>query len=495
MASRRRQKEDFAGREIQLERLAALWRRRKDAALVTCTGRRRIGKSRLILEFGETAGHVFYEFQGLPPREGQTDADQLSYFGERLGEYMGLEEKMPVNSWTQAFAVLERLLPDKGKTVVLLDEISWMGQHDADFAGKIKDAWDTRFSKKRGLVMVLCGSVSAWIDENIIQHTGFLDRIAMRIELPEISLAESSGLVWGKSPQVSELEQLRMLSVTGGVPGYLEQLDPKASAEDNIHRLCFQPEGGLFRKGGRIDEFDAIFNKVFARRADIYRRIAVALARGSKTLSEVSGKLGKARAGYLSKYLRDMEIAGFVKEEPHFTVGEGEGKISHFRLGDNYLRFYLKYIEPKKKQIAGGRFKWNGLEKLPAWNTLLGFQFENLVLNNADIVARLLGIEDKVIRSGPFYQPATQRRRGCQFDLLFETEHSLYCCEMKLRRETPKKVIGDMQDKLSRLFLPRKQKHLNRFPILIHAGELDPGIAEAGYFHTIINFGTILKGK
>jgi AAA+ ATPase superfamily predicted ATPase len=495
MARRRRDPEDFAGRSAQLERLRALWRRLKGASLVTCTGRRRVGKSRLIKEFGEAYADTFFEFQGLPPREDQTDADQLRHFGEKLSEYMGLDQAIPINNWTQAFALLERLLPTKGKTVVLLDEISWMGRHDKDFAGKIKDAWDTRFSGKRGLVVVLCGSVSTWIENNIIRHTGFLDRISARIELPELSISESAGLVWKKAGQVSPMEQLRMLAVTGGVPGYLEQLDPKASAEENIRSLCFQPEGGLFRKGGRIDEFDAIFNDVFARRADIYRRIAASLATGSKTISELSDALGKTRAGYLTHYLRDMEIAGFVKEEPHFTVGEGEGKISHFRLGDNYLRFYLRYLEPKKKQIAGGRFKWNGLEKLPAWNTLLGFQFENLVLNNAEIVERLLGIEGKVIRSGPFYQPATQRRKGCQFDLLFETGHSLYCCEMKLRRETPKKVVGEMQEKQRRLFLPRKHKHLNRFPVLIYAGELDPAIAGAGYFHTIIDFGQLLKTK
>ena len=232
---------------------------------------------------------------------------------------------------------------------------------------------------------------------------------------------------------------------------------------------------------------------MFARRADIYRRIAVALATGSKTLSELSVVLGKTRAGYLSHYLRDLEIAGFLREEPHFMVGGGEGKVSHFRLADNYLRFYLRYIEPRKKQIAGGRFRWVGLEKLVAWDTLLGFQFENLVLNNADAVERILGIEGKVLRAGPFYQPATQRRRGCQFDLLIETEHSLFACEIKLRRETPKKVVGEMQDKLARLFLPRKHKHLNRFPVLIHAGELDPGIAGAGYFHSIIDFAELLS--
>jgi hypothetical protein len=38
------------------------------------------------------------------------------------------------------------------------------------------------------------------------------------------------------------MEKLRLLAVTGGVPRYLEQIDPKSSAEENIRRLCFQPK-------------------------------------------------------------------------------------------------------------------------------------------------------------------------------------------------------------------------------------------------------------
>jgi hypothetical protein len=79
------------------------------------------------------------------------------------------------------------------------------------------------------------------------------------------------------------MEKLRLLAVTRGVPRYLEQIDPKASAEENIRRLCFQPQGALFCPDGRIDEFDAMFNDVFDRRADTYCRIAEKLAEGSKT--------------------------------------------------------------------------------------------------------------------------------------------------------------------------------------------------------------------
>ena len=39
-------------------------------------------------------------------------------------------------------------------------------------------------------------------------------------------------------------------------------------------------------------------------------------------------------------------MAGYIREEPHFAIGGREGKISHFRLSDNYMRFYAGEIEP-----------------------------------------------------------------------------------------------------------------------------------------------------
>ena len=58
------------------------------------------------------------------------------------------------------------------RTVILLDEISWMATRDKDFAGQLKIVWDTEFKHHSKLVLVLCGSVSSWIDENILNSAG-----------------------------------------------------------------------------------------------------------------------------------------------------------------------------------------------------------------------------------------------------------------------------------------------------------------------------------
>lgn len=483
---------EFSGREVELSKLEKLWRRKR-GALVVCIGRRRIGKSRLVAEFGKNHAEEYWEIQGLAPRPGQQNDDQLAHFGEKLAGFMGLPEAIPLGSWQQAFALLAQAVPAGKRTVVLLDEISWMGKHDADFSGKLKEAWDTRFSLLPNLVLVLCGSVSAWIDENILRNTGFMDRPALRIQLGELPLHTCNEMVWGRKNQVSAMEKLRMLAVTGGVPRYLEELDPAQSSSENLGRLCFDPSGALFRTGDGLSEFEMIFDEVFQARAGTYRRIIETLLGGARTLSQVSESMGKARSGNLSAYLHDLELAGYLREEPHFAIGSGTGKVSHFRLGDNYMRFYLKYIEPRRKAIGQGSSGEFVLEDLPGWQSVLGFQFENLVLNNLEAVEKRLGISGKVLRAGPYRQTATKRRKGCQVDLMLETEHSLYLCEIKLRRSIGKEVVGEVAEKWQRLSMPRSQKHLNKFPVLIYAGELEPALAKSDYFRTCINFGDLLK--
>src|SRR3989344_7650951 len=76
----------------------------------------------------------------------------------------------------------------QGRTLIVFDEISWMGSKDSEFLGKLKNSWDMYFSKNPQLVMALCGSISSWIEENILSSTGFVGRITIDLVLEELPL-------------------------------------------------------------------------------------------------------------------------------------------------------------------------------------------------------------------------------------------------------------------------------------------------------------------
>ena len=61
-----------------MDSLQRLWKKRT-ASFVTCRGRRRIGKSRLIEEFAARSDCRFIEIAGLAPRPKMSNADQLAW--------------------------------------------------------------------------------------------------------------------------------------------------------------------------------------------------------------------------------------------------------------------------------------------------------------------------------------------------------------------------------------------------------------------------------
>ena len=164
--------DNFIGRKQLLDQLDELWGRRS-AVLCTCRGRRRIGKSTLIERFAQVSGARFWSFEGLAPQSKMTNQDQIDSFVRRLAELSETKIESCQN-WFDVFRQLEKVLPHEERRVLLRDEISWMGKYDANFPGELKFAFDKRFHSRRGLMVVLCGSVSSWIEHNILSNTGFV---------------------------------------------------------------------------------------------------------------------------------------------------------------------------------------------------------------------------------------------------------------------------------------------------------------------------------
>jgi hypothetical protein len=98
------------------------------------------------------------------------------------------------------------------------------------------------------------------------------------------------------------------------------------------------------------------------------------------------------------------------------------------------------------------------LESLPEWETIMGLQFENLVLNNIRSVCSLLAINMNTVKSAaPYFQRKTQRKKPCQIDLLIETKYTLYVCEIKFRKKIAGVVISEVRKKIERLKSPPGQ--------------------------------------
>ena len=178
----------FIGRKEELDWLEGLWRK-PSPSLVVCSGRRRIGKSTLVEKFAERSKCRFIEISGLAPEEGMTDAKQIRNFCEWLAAATGRPE-VRADLWPKVFDALYDAVRGRERTIVLLDEISWMGGWNKSFPAYLKNAWDTQFSRRDRLVFVICGSVSAWIQKNILRSQAFVGRVSRQIDLKELPPAD-----------------------------------------------------------------------------------------------------------------------------------------------------------------------------------------------------------------------------------------------------------------------------------------------------------------
>ena len=472
----------FFGRNEELRKLHDL-SDKKTASLVVVKGRRRIGKSSLIQQFGKKFD-LFCEIQGVAPRESIADSDQRINFSEQMKNIFDIPA-LPLENWSDAFSHLASHTRS-GSVLILLDEISWMAGKISDFAGKLKIAWDTKFKKNNRLILVLCGSVSSWMDKNVLYDTDFVGRVSLEINLDELPLKDCNKFWQEKTDLISSMEKLKLLSVTGGVPKYLEEINIQKSAEENIKNMCFDEGGILFR------EFDIIFNDIFDKRAGMYKKIVKVLARGNRSAREIAELTGRPQNRDTSEYLKDLEVSGFIRRDFAYRFDGKRSRLSKYRIKDNYLRFYLRYIDPIKDKIRQGLFRYTGIENLRNWGGIMGLQFENLVLQNLHSIIQCIGTDyNSIISASPYFQNATRANKGaCQIDLLIQTKfNTLYLCEIKFSNKIGRSIINEITIKINLLKTP---KNRSIRPVLIYEGEMSESIKENGFFDKIIHFGDLL---
>lgn len=472
----------FFGRERELTDMLALWGKRT-GSLVTCRGRRRIGKSTLIEKFAEKSDAFFIKIEGLRPKAGYSRETELAAFAEQLSALTGADDDPPT-SWLKAFIRLDREIRDDRRTVVLLDEVSWLAYDDDTFSDMLKIAWDNHWSKHDRLIVVVCGSVSGWIKEHFIDNGAFFGRRSIDLVVKELPLNQCSKFWGDQAVRVNTRELIDVLAVTGGVPRYLNEINPGMSAADNIRNIAFRPKSVL------REDFDEMFSDVVTRLPTLAGKVIRSLVGPSLSVSEIAAGLNMDKGGRFSEALEQLEEAGLVSSDIGRNPQTGvDVRERRYRLKDNYARFYLKYIEPMKSIIDAGSYSFVSVDGLAGWDSIIGLQFENMVVNNcAEIIARL-HLGNTLVESAAPFRRVGGSRGGVQIDLLIQTHHCNYVVEIKRQREIGREVVEEVAEKIRRLGTPRGKSVR---PVLVYDGRITPIVETEGFFDVLIPFRELL---
>jgi uncharacterized protein len=455
----------FSGRRRELKLLEDAYHSSRSELLVLY-GRRRVGKSRLIEEFSRDKSAFFFE--GL---EGGRTPVQLKQVTEQLIKQCSdpLLNSVSFSSWRVFFDYLtEKIFKSRGKNILFLDEFQWLAAGQSRLVSLIKYYWDQHW-KSKNVMIILCGSIASFMVKKVIHSTALYGRITQEILLKGLAPAEAYPLFQKKR---SQEEVLQYLLLFGGIPRYLEEIQLNRSLAQNINRLCFGKNAFM------VSEFEKIFYAQF-KEAHVYKRIVSFLKERILTLDELSRKLDIPSGGGLKQYLTNLENAEIVRTVVPFGSSP-KTKIKKYKLIDEYLLFYFKYIEPHLRLIQE-----NPSQKLfetltqKSWFPWLGNAFERFCLKHAALLAKAFGFQDEVVEIAPYFERGDP---AFQIDLLYRRSSNIVTlCEVKYwQQPISTKVIPEVERKCQLLKLPRGTT-LER--ALISPYGPDQALNEAQYFH------------
>lgn len=187
-----------------------------------------------------------------------------------------------------------------------------------------------------------------------------------------------------------------------------------------------------------------------------------------------------------------LEDAGFVSSDRGYNPETGKrARQGFYRLSDNYVRFFLKYVEPNIDEIRNGQYEFIALSMLPGWDKMLGLAYENLVVNHAVSLLPKFHLQGvPVLSAVPYIRRGGRNgERGVQIDLLIQTRRSVHVIEVRHRQEIGEEVEADVREKCRKLNLP---DNVAMRTGLVYDGRLDPVVRGNAYFDVILSSRDIL---
>ncbi len=434
----------FYGRDKELKVLEEKYISSK-SELCVIYGRRRIGKTSLVKKFIDGKPYAF-TFEGI---EGERSDYQIRHFAETLINYTkdSFVQGDSFSKWDTAFLYLtEKVIRSKHrkkKVVLFFDEIQWMAAGRSRLVAIIKYFWDS-YWKDQGVMLILCGSIASFMINKVISSKALYGRISAEILLKGLGPHEVAKMLKNRR---SKEEVLRYQLVFGGVPKYLEEINLDRSFNQNMNTLCFSADSAMLK------EIEKIFYSQF-RLPENYIRIINLLKDSLLSLNEIALKLGKTSGGSLREALSHLENAEIISSFIPFDKGWST-KFRKYRLFDEYLIFYYKFMAPHIQIISEGvqkkLFEMITKDKFNVW---LGFAFERFCLKQAFYLAEKMGFSDQVIAYGPFF---SKKVESFQIDLIYKRiDNVITVCEVKHHsKEITPAVILQMERKISLLNIPR----------------------------------------
>ncbi len=326
----------FVNREEELALLEELYHSSK-AEFIIIYGRRRVGKTELVLKFAPAKPSIYFL------AEERRDEENLTELKNKIGEYLKDEwiSKLEVKTWVELFKYFAEKI-GKNKLILIIDEFPYLAKHNPGVPSAFQKAWDL-YLKNTNVMLIIIGSSISMMEKLLGYKSPLYGRRTAQLEVKPLKFAQIALFLPGHGAE----DLIRVFSCAGGIPFYIAQFDAGKSFFHNLE--------DLFLKRGRFlyEEADFLLKQEFREPAN-YFSILKALSFGYSKYGEIISYTGLDKS-IVSKYMDNLIKIRVVQKYYPLLSKKEKTRDTRYEIVDNYYKFWFRFIYPNKTLIEENR--------------------------------------------------------------------------------------------------------------------------------------------
>ncbi|MBR9692849.1 ATP-binding protein [Candidatus Woesearchaeota archaeon] len=349
----------FINRKKELAFLNQLAREKKPTLLILY-GRRRVGKSALLVEFAKKNKALY-----LLARQG-TEKDQLSKLSEEIALFFNdaVLQQSPFANYDALFLyLLEK------RTQVIFDEFPFLVESNKALPSILQNYWDQHFSKNKSCI-ILCGSSISMMESLLGYKSPLYGRRTEQLLLEPLSFDDARKFF----PKKSSEQAVEAYAVLGGTPAYLLDINHQKL-------LLEQVKERILAKNTFLSQDVLFVLREELKEPRTYFSILKAIAHGNTRLGTIMSAAGFER-GVITKYLEILKSLHLIERRVPITEKHPEkSRKGIYKIKDNYVRFWFRFVYENREYIEQGKQEKLIAEKIkPQFDAYVGEAFEEICL-------------------------------------------------------------------------------------------------------------------
>ena len=311
-------------------------------------GRRRVGKTELLLQFCKEKRSIYFLASQLKERDHLRELTEVA----RHAINDPLLQNLVFDDWESALIYFAQQAEEE-RLVLVLDEFQYLCDDNAALPSLIQRFWDLH-GKNSKLFLILCGSQVSFMEREVLaERSPLYGRRTGQLRLMPLSYRDSGYFF----SEYSAKERLIAYGILGGIPAYLNRfiLSTSNHSQDTSQRTLEQclknelltPQGYLF------DEVNFLL-RTELREPRTYASLLHVIAGGATRLNEISQRVGLDSTN-TNKYLSVLRELGLIRRETPVTErAPQKSRKGLYKIEDNYVKFWFRFVLPNRSLIESG---------------------------------------------------------------------------------------------------------------------------------------------